>query len=165
MASSSGSVPFTLENQSAGSLSGEQVENSGQPARASITSERIENPQNFVISRSISPVEEGSSGTSEQEKPTHGATQIQARGLEQSNRELWSPFFLRRLTISVFIAVFVAVLVTVISLFIASNKHNGLTSVNSKDYYLWTYGPTAGMKIRCQFYWTSTDRTIEQPLS
>jgi hypothetical protein len=30
-----------------------------------------------------------------------------------------------------------------------SLKHNGLSQANAKDYYLWTYGPTAGTTVAC----------------
>jgi hypothetical protein len=64
--------------------------------------------------------------------------------IKRSVHQLWAPSVLQRTAILLFIATFLIILFSIIALFIASKKKNGLASVNSKDYYLWTYGPTAG---------------------
>jgi hypothetical protein len=52
---------------------------------------------------------------------------------EITANQLWAPF-----------GAFIIISICTIIFFIASNRHNGIASVNSNYYYLWTYGPTAG---------------------
>lgn len=66
-----------------------------------------------------------------------------------SSRPLWTPFFLRRPVIVAFLIAFFAILCSLVALFVYSvRQHSSLgikTAAGSKYYYLWTYGPTAGM--------------------
>jgi hypothetical protein len=63
---------------------------------------------------------------------------------EITTNRLWAPFVLRPVAILLFIGTFTIISICTIIFFIASNRHNGIASVNSNYYYLWTYGPTAG---------------------
>ncbi|KAK0614501.1 hypothetical protein B0T14DRAFT_528606 [Immersiella caudata] len=57
--------------------------------------------------------------------------------------KLWTPFFLRRPTLVVFIVIFVLLMLAFAILFGISNRDQGLASANPNWYYLWVYGPTA----------------------
>lgn len=57
----------------------------------------------------------------------------------------WTPFFLRRTFLSALIAFFAALMVATAALFAVSNRDSGLASADQRLYYLWVYGPTAGM--------------------
>jgi hypothetical protein len=63
---------------------------------------------------------------------------------EITANQLWAPFVLRPAALLLFIGAFIIISICTIIFFIASNRHNGIASVNSNYYYLWTYGPTAG---------------------
>lgn len=69
---------------------------------------------------------------------------------ENSVRQLWAPFVLRPAAILLFIGAFTISLICISVLFIISNRQNGIASVNSNYYYLWTYGPTASKLIFIQ---------------
>ncbi|KAJ5621127.1 hypothetical protein N7510_005111 [Penicillium lagena] len=62
------------------------------------------------------------------------------------SRPRWTPFFLRRSVIVLFLLIFIAILCSLVALFVYSGRqHNslGIKTPGSKYYYLWTYGPTA----------------------
>jgi len=63
---------------------------------------------------------------------------------EISARQLWAPFVLQPAAILLSIGAFTISSIGIIILFVISNRQNGIASVNSNYYYLWTYGPTAG---------------------
>jgi hypothetical protein len=66
----------------------------------------------------------------------------------QSPRPLWAPFFLRRPIMIVFLISFLACLGALIALYVYTQRQNhtlGIKTDGDKYYYLWTYGPTAGM--------------------
>jgi hypothetical protein len=84
------------------------------------------------------------------ENAPENATKIAVAEIEKSEnsvRQLWVPFVLQSASILLFIGAFTISLICIIILFIISNRRNGIASVNSKYYYLWTYGPTAGKLI------------------
>jgi hypothetical protein len=56
----------------------------------------------------------------------------------------WTPFYLRRRVLQGFVVLFVSLMVVLAALYGYSQLHQGLRSASQKDYYLWTYGPTAG---------------------
>lgn len=62
---------------------------------------------------------------------------------------LWEPFFLRRSTILSFIATFVALLSAIVALYCYAARGDdgkqGIETQGWKYYYLWTFGPTAGL--------------------
>lgn len=60
-------------------------------------------------------------------------------------RPCWTPFPLRRHVLLGFISVFASLLVALAVLFSYSRSYQGLSTANERLYYLWTYGPTAGM--------------------
>jgi len=63
--------------------------------------------------------------------------------------KLWVPFVLQRSIIIVFLLSFLAVLATLVALFVYTQRQGGSLGIDSdldRYYYLWTYGPTAGME-------------------
>lgn len=61
---------------------------------------------------------------------------------------LWQPFFLRRSTFLVFIATFVALLAAIVALYCYAARGDGKQGIETHGwtyYYVWTYGPTAGL--------------------
>ena len=56
----------------------------------------------------------------------------------------WTPFFLRRTTLSVFLVVFLSLVIALAVLYNYSQLHDGVGTADNRDHYLWTYGPTAG---------------------
>lgn len=59
--------------------------------------------------------------------------------------QLWSPLFLRRKVLAFFIVSFTAMIAALAALHIYCDRNQGLSTVNPKQHYLWTYGPSAGM--------------------
>lgn len=60
----------------------------------------------------------------------------------------WTPFFLRRLTLIAFLCGFLSVLAALIALYVYTEREGrslGIVTEGDKYYYLWAYGPTAGM--------------------
>jgi hypothetical protein len=55
----------------------------------------------------------------------------------------WTPFFLRRWTLVVFIIFFALLMIAFAVMFGVSNRDQGLATADPKWYYLWVYGPTA----------------------
>ena len=75
-------------------------------------------------------------------------TDASTKEKEDSRRKLWVPFFLQRSTMLVFLFSFLAVLGTLIALFVYTQRQGrslGIKTDVDRYYYLWTYGPTAGM--------------------
>lgn len=63
-------------------------------------------------------------------------------------RELWAPFFLRRPAMLSFFTIFFAILWSLVALYIYSARNGGregLITDDDKYYYVWTYGPAAGV--------------------
>jgi hypothetical protein len=56
----------------------------------------------------------------------------------------WTPFFLTRTVLLAFIALFVSFFITLAALFAYSQSNQGLSTAEEQNFYLWTYGPTAG---------------------
>lgn len=64
------------------------------------------------------------------------------------SRRLWAPFFLRRPMMIVFLISFLSCLGALLALYMYTQRQNhtlGIKTDGDKYYYLWTYGPTAGM--------------------
>lgn len=57
---------------------------------------------------------------------------------------MWTPLSLHWVSLTSFAILFVVLLAALELLNHFSRKDNGLSQANPKDYYLWTYGPTAG---------------------
>ena len=59
----------------------------------------------------------------------------------------WTPFFLRRSTIKIFLCSFLSVLAALIALYVYTERDGHSIGITTEEryYYLWTYGPTAGM--------------------
>ncbi|KAJ5835440.1 hypothetical protein N7447_001466 [Penicillium robsamsonii] len=67
-----------------------------------------------------------------------------------SPRSLWAPFFLRRLTMIIFLIGFLSCLAALIALYLYTQRQNhslGIKTDGDRYYYLWTYGPTAVFTI------------------
>lgn len=67
------------------------------------------------------------------------------------DQKLWTPFFLRRSVLGIFLALFIAILASLVTLFIYTERQGkslGIETPGERFYYLWTYGPTAG-KASC----------------
>jgi uncharacterized membrane protein len=63
-------------------------------------------------------------------------------------RPLWTPFFLRRPVMIVFLIGFLSCLGALVALYVYTQRQNhtlGIKSDGDRYYYLWTYGPTAGI--------------------
>ncbi|KAL4892083.1 hypothetical protein BDV59DRAFT_180807 [Aspergillus ambiguus] len=57
--------------------------------------------------------------------------------------ELWTPFFLTKSCLLMFIGTFIGIMVALGALYGSSRQNDGLASANENMHYLWTYGPTA----------------------
>ena len=57
---------------------------------------------------------------------------------------LWTPSYLTKAALLAFAAAFTSFAIILAALFAHSSKYQGLSTVNGREYYLWTYGPTAG---------------------
>lgn len=66
------------------------------------------------------------------------------RNIAVGTKRLWVPFFLRRTALFAFTVSFIVVLAALATIWRISEKEQGLSTVNPSNYYLWTYGPTAG---------------------
>ena len=62
----------------------------------------------------------------------------------------WTPFFLRRSTILIFLCCFLSVLVALVALYVYTEREGHSLGITTEEryYYLWTYGPTAGIQPR-----------------
>ncbi|KAK2748362.1 hypothetical protein FQN57_001020 [Myotisia sp. PD_48] len=70
-------------------------------------------------------------------------------------RRLWTPVFLRRVTILTFLLTFVTLLTSVIGLYVYSHRNEdkaGIDTEHKKYYYLWTFGPT-GVFVFVGTFW------------
>ena len=63
---------------------------------------------------------------------------------EDSPRKLYVPLVLRRSVMLGFLSVFIALLAILIALYVDSDVDHGIDAAEDKNYYIWTYGPTAG---------------------
>lgn len=61
--------------------------------------------------------------------------------------KLWTPFWLRRSTLTAFIALYVLLLLSVTVLWRIAQDRNGFTPRFPTHHYTWTYGPTAVLVI------------------
>lgn len=61
-----------------------------------------------------------------------------------SPRSLYVPLVLRRSVMLGFLGVFIALLAILIALYVDSDVDHGIDAAEDKNYYIWTYGPTAG---------------------
>ena len=68
----------------------------------------------------------------------------------------WTPFLLQRRTLLAFVAFFLVLAILLESLFIISEKQQGLVAATSTLYYAWTYGPAAVIAILSAL-WTCVD--------
>lgn len=68
--------------------------------------------------------------------------------MADTNRQLWTPFFLRRDVLCVFLISHLAIAAALAALFHYSNNLHGFTSADSKNHLLWQYGPTAGKHLK-----------------
>lgn len=59
-------------------------------------------------------------------------------------KALWVPLSLRRSTLLLFAVLFIVLLAVLATTWRVSSAEQGLRTVNPNNYYLWTYGPTAG---------------------
>lgn len=66
----------------------------------------------------------------------------------QSVRTSWDPWFLSWTVLAGFILLFLLMIMSLEVLAWYSRTHHGLATSDSRKHYLWTYGPTAGMKNR-----------------
>lgn len=67
-------------------------------------------------------------------------------------KALWVPLSLRRTTLLLFTLLFIVRLAVLATIWRVSSAEQGLRTVNPNNYYLWTYGPTAGKyEIRMAF--------------
>lgn len=60
---------------------------------------------------------------------------------------LWTPRNLHWASLTVFGLVYVLMIPMLEVLHYFSRENNGLNQADPRDYYLWTYGPTAGMNL------------------
>lgn len=69
---------------------------------------------------------------------------------DDSRRQLWAPFFLRRPAMIAFVICNLACLGGLIALYVYTERQSHTVGIKTEDrfYYLWTYGPTAGTKHR-----------------
>lgn len=75
-------------------------------------------------------------------------TSVKAKSTDEVSRRLWAPFFLRRPIMVVFLISYLACLGALIALYVYTQRQNhtlGIRTDGERLYYLWTYGPTAGM--------------------
>jgi hypothetical protein len=56
----------------------------------------------------------------------------------------WTPCYLTKTVLLGFVGLFISFIVTLAGLFAYSSKNQGLSTASDQDFYLWTYGPTAG---------------------
>ncbi|CAG8032889.1 unnamed protein product [Penicillium olsonii] len=61
----------------------------------------------------------------------------------------WTPFFLRRSTILIFLCCFLSVLVALVALYVYTEREGHSLGITTEEryYHLWTYGPTAVFTI------------------
>ncbi|OQV09514.1 hypothetical protein CLAIMM_13628 [Cladophialophora immunda] len=85
------------------------------------------------------------------EIPPHHASAIQ----------FWTPFFRRRVVLGGFAALFVGLMIVLAALYGYSQVHQGLSSANQNNYYLWTYGPTAAFTPIAAFWGQVVYRTLQ----
>lgn len=63
------------------------------------------------------------------------------------NLLVWRPFYLRKHVLISFAIIFISLLVAVETLYQLSQHRHRLVSAEQRLKYLWTYGPTAGMRF------------------
>ena len=73
----------------------------------------------------------------------------------------WTPFHLRRWTLSAFCAVIASLAMALGVLAFFSHQNNGISNASSKDHYLWTYGPTAIFTL-VAVYWNQIEYHTKQ---
>lgn len=66
-------------------------------------------------------------------------------GTDDLAYKLWGPFFLRKIFLFALIALFIVIGIVLAVLFSQSNQYDGFSTARDGFYYLWTYGPTAGI--------------------
>lgn len=68
-------------------------------------------------------------------------------GTNGSNNFGWTPVYLHARTLIGFAVLYLGLLLATIALAVIDNKRDGISSADSKNYYLWTFGPTAGTSL------------------
>jgi hypothetical protein len=64
-----------------------------------------------------------------------------------ATRILWTPFWLRKGTLTAFVVLYVLLLMSIVLLWRISRDHDGFTPHISTNRYTWTYGPTAVLTV------------------
>lgn len=59
----------------------------------------------------------------------------------------WRSWALRRRTLLTFAGIFLAIFASIEAIIDVSHRNNGIAYADEHDYYLWTYGPVAGMSV------------------
>lgn len=74
-------------------------------------------------------------------------SQYRTESGEGNGQKMWNSFWLWRTTLIGFTLVFVLLAMALIILYHFSNLYHGLSTQKPRNYYSWTYGPTAGGSI------------------
>ena len=93
--------------------------------------------------------QDGEEGHSERHSVAHHSTdnndgQQGDNTGDDSPHKLYVPLVLRRSVMLGFLGVFIALLAILIALYVDSDVEHGIDAAEDKNYYIWTYGPTAG---------------------
>ncbi|KAJ9630111.1 hypothetical protein H2204_008766 [Knufia peltigerae] len=92
------------------------------------------------------------------EVPTPG---VQHKEFQPQTRRLWTPLFLRRYILSLFLSAFLLVAVALAVLFSVAKKNHGIVDVREDLSYLWIFGPTVVFIVIAAF-WTQVEfRTMQ----
>lgn len=81
--------------------------------------------------------------------------------IQHPPRGLYLPIFLRRTTFAIFLLAFIVLAGVLGLLYALSVRYNGVSEVDTKLYYVWTYGPTAVFTILAVF-WNQTEWRMMQ---
>ncbi|KAI9709839.1 MAG: hypothetical protein M1828_002356 [Chrysothrix sp. TS-e1954] len=87
-----------------------------------------------------------------------GASQ---QALASTQYSLYRPFWHRRSVLFAFIVTYIVLLLALIAIYSVDRTHQGLTRADSRDYYLWTYGPTAVFTLLYAL-WTRVEYQAKQ---
>lgn len=109
-----------------------QREDSGQQQKKSLFSSYIGVRQDSSVEHSQEYSRSRSPNGEKTDDSSHGT------------HRLWVPRVLRRRAMMAFISVFAALLSVLLALYVYSKVDNGIDAEEDKNYYVWTYGPTAG---------------------
>lgn len=108
-------------------------------------------PESFHLNSSSAP---GNDRATDQKYPCNRQTAyIDELNHDTPNQSsMWAPRILHWTSLTAFGLLFIVALSALEILQYFSRKHDGIAQADAKDYYLWTYGPTAGI-----FYVSSID--------